>query len=59
MRVWVLDENDNVPLFTLNTYFSKMNENIQEGAVVSRILATDADIDINADIQFTVYGESM
>ncbi|XP_052063802.1 protocadherin Fat 3-like [Mytilus californianus] len=58
VRVWVLDENDNAPLFASKAYYFRMNENKQEGTVVSQITAADADIEKNADIEFTLSGES-
>ncbi|CAC5412611.1 FAT4 [Mytilus coruscus] len=61
VRVSIVDENDNEPIFVQKAYYFTINENEQIGTVVSpperKIMATDADSGDNALIEFKLYGE--
>uniref|UniRef100_A0A669BW84 Cadherin domain-containing protein n=1 Tax=Oreochromis niloticus TaxID=8128 RepID=A0A669BW84_ORENI len=54
VSIHVSDVNDNAPLFTeavINVY---VNENSPVGAVIKRVTATDADIDQNSQISYSL-----
>ncbi len=54
VRVTVLDNNDNTPAFNATEYRSVLLEDSAMGTVVSYIGASDADIDENAEIRFSL-----
>ena len=43
LRITVIDENDNTPIFTMKNYFGSVNKNAIPGTVVMKLTATDAD----------------
>ena len=51
--VTIQDINDNAPVFT-QTFSFWVAENVDNGTFVGRVLATDADLNSNAAIQFTL-----
>jgi hypothetical protein len=54
LTVCLNDLNDNIPLFTAASFSDSASENSGIGAVVGSVSATDADIDANADLEFTI-----
>ena len=50
----VLDANDNDPRFTRDTYEFAVEENLRRGAIVGILSATDADLDANAAIRYSL-----
>ncbi|OPJ88333.1 hypothetical protein AV530_008304 [Patagioenas fasciata monilis] len=50
--IFVLDVNDNSPVFTQRVYVGKVLENAPEGSVVLRVVATDLDAGPNGDISY-------
>ncbi|XP_032951860.1 protocadherin gamma-B3 isoform X10 [Rhinolophus ferrumequinum] len=52
IRVVVADENDNPPVFTQDMYRVSVQENLQVGSSVLRVMATDLDEGINAEITY-------
>ncbi|XP_014384481.1 PREDICTED: protocadherin gamma-B3-like [Myotis brandtii] len=53
IRVIVADANDNPPVFTQDTYRVSVPENLPVGSSVLRVMATDLDEGINAEITYT------
>lgn len=41
--ITITDENDNIPIFTMNTYNINLNENVIIGTSVVQVVATDGD----------------
>ena len=53
IRVVVADANDNPPVFTQDVYRVSVPENLPLGSSVLRVMATDLDEGINAQIAYT------
>lgn len=56
--VQVGDENDNKPVFLQQTYFASIEENNPVGVTVTKVSATDIDIDLNAQIQYVLHSDA-
>lgn len=52
--VQILDSNDNDPQFLKESYEFNVEENLRRGAIVGVIRATDADVDSNAIIRYSL-----
>ncbi|KAL6266541.1 hypothetical protein P5V15_003388 [Pogonomyrmex californicus] len=52
--VHVIDENDNAPEFTNNSFSFHLRENEPPDTFVGKLLATDRDVDRNADLMFSL-----
>ena len=52
MTVEVVDENDNIPVFTQTIYSVTIQENNRIDAIIAKVNATDADSGRNADITY-------
>lgn len=50
----VLDANDNDPIFSRDSYQFSIEENLRRGALIGIVTATDADIDANAAIRYSL-----
>lgn len=53
LTIWVLDVNDNPPVFEEEEYFAKLLENSEPGTFVINVTATDADSD-HEDITYSI-----
>jgi protocadherin delta 1 len=56
INVRVLDENDNSPRFTKQTYSKIIKENMALGSHVLRVFATDSDLGLNGHVKYTLEG---
>ena len=54
VNVTVLDVNDNAPVFTQETYFMSIFENMAPGTFVGVVSANDADAGMNAQVQYII-----
>jgi len=60
VRVRILDENDNKPIFDRETFYNfeiredSLSDTIVKNPTEDKIIATDADIDMNAKIKYTL-----
>jgi hypothetical protein len=54
MSISVLDENDNAPQFTEQSYTASVLENSAEGVVVINLVATDRDSGSNSEIIYSL-----
>ncbi|XP_021239343.1 protocadherin beta-15-like, partial [Numida meleagris] len=52
IHITVLDANDNAPIFTQKVYIGQVLEDAQEGSLVLRVVANDADAGTNGDITY-------
>ncbi|XP_056132891.1 protocadherin alpha-3-like [Lampris incognitus] len=50
----VLDNNDNIPVFTKSLYKTSIAENVPAGTTILTVTATDADEGINKDISYSL-----
>lgn len=58
IEIEVIDANDQVPMFTLDTYTANVSENVPIGIVFFQVNASDADIGTNAEFQFFLHDVS-
>ena len=56
LEIVVLDVNDNPPEFSSKAYFASVEEGVESGADVVRVLATSRDSGVNADISYSIVG---
>ena len=56
--VKVVDENDNKPVFSQPVYFASIEENNPVGVTVTKVSATDYDIDSNAQILYVLHSDA-
>lgn len=58
VRVQILDENDNKPIFDRHTFYFEIREDSSSDTTVNptdaKVIATDADIDANAEIKYKI-----
>lgn len=57
VKITVDDANDNAPVCTRSIQVVHVPENLKKHSRVLTILATDADIGVNARLNYTVYGQ--
>ncbi|XP_072252475.1 protocadherin alpha-3-like [Leuresthes tenuis] len=50
----VLDTNDNHPVFSRSLYKIQIPENLPTGSTIITLNATDADVDLNSDIEYSL-----
>ncbi|XP_076860650.1 protocadherin alpha-3-like [Brachyhypopomus gauderio] len=58
ITVDVIDVNDNMPVFTQDSYFVKLSENVPIGTTVIQVNATDLDDGINGEV-FFIFGHDV
>ena len=58
ISVTVLDENDNAPVFSQNTYTAILKENNDIGAHITTVTATDLDLMDNGEIEYRALGDA-
>ena len=56
IKITVLDENDNAPMFSKQTYTATMHENNVAGALVGHVTATDANSGTNSMVSYRIHG---
>ena len=56
IKVTLIDENDNAPIFTKQTYSAFVLENNMAGASVAQVTATDADTGANGVVSYHIHG---
>ncbi|KAJ1128063.1 hypothetical protein NDU88_006450 [Pleurodeles waltl] len=54
IRVFILDNNDNPPVFSHYVYKVTVDEDVAEGTLLTTVTATDADQGINAEVTYSV-----
>ena len=54
VSIFILDRNDNPPIFTNTDVVLSVPENEQDGVVVGQVVATDADSGSNAEIFYSL-----
>lgn len=59
VNIDIEDANDNAPICTQSIYVERMPENSPIGSRVLTVSATDADIGVNAQLNFAVYGQGV
>ncbi|XP_063166591.1 protocadherin-23 [Candoia aspera] len=59
LRITVLDENDNSPLFTRNHYQAIISEDIKEKSAILELFAVDADEGPNGKVVYSLMGETL
>ncbi|XP_046523734.1 protocadherin gamma-B1-like [Equus quagga] len=52
IRIQVTDANDNAPLFSQESYRVSLQENVPPGTSVLRVMATDQDEGVNAEVTY-------
>jgi len=57
VKINIDDANDNAPICTQSIYVERVPENVKVGSRVLTVVATDADIGVNAQLNYTVYGQ--
>ena len=55
VNVFVMDANDNDPLFMRDVYQFTIEENLDKGSLVGVVSATDKDLDANAALRYTLF----
>ncbi|XP_037402670.1 protocadherin Fat 3a isoform X1 [Pygocentrus nattereri] len=58
VRVSLLDDNDNAPLFDASEYRASVRAEVASGSVVIQVQAWDADQGINGQISYSLYSEA-
>ena len=58
VKITVLDENDNPPIFENDEYSATVSENININATVTQVQASDKDVGENADISYTIVSDT-
>ena len=58
VKITVLDENDNAPMFSKQTYAVSIHENNVVGALVGHVTATDTDTGANGMVSYRIHGTS-
>ena len=56
VRVFISDVNDNNPVFNPTLYLTSISESISPGSDVIPVHAYDADLGLNAEIEFSIIG---
>ena len=56
VRVFISDANDNNPVFSPTLYLTSISESISPGSDVIPVHAHDADLGLNAEIEFSIIG---
>ena len=54
MAIKIIDENDNPPEFTEDSYIRKIKEDSTEGAIAVTLKADDRDIGLNGKVAYTI-----
>ena len=54
LKITVLDINDNPPVFELSEYTFSVEESIEIGTEIGNVTATDADLGLHAQVQYTI-----
>lgn len=54
LNIFVLDENDNSPVFPKSALTIDVNENMRIGELVASVTATDPDSDDNAELSYSI-----
>lgn len=54
VNLFVIDANDNDPVFVRDVYQFTVEENMEKGALVGAVSATDKDLDANAALRYTL-----
>ncbi|KAG9265353.1 protocadherin Fat 3 [Astyanax mexicanus] len=58
VRVTLLDENDNAPLFDSLEYRASVRAEVEAGSLVTQVQAWDADQGINGQVSYSLYSEA-
>ena len=58
VTVVVVDVNDNPPLFLQKSYNASVKESLPSGSNILTVIASDADIGLNGDIEYSIKGET-
>ena len=56
LTLTLTDVNDHTPQFTVNTYTTTLNENVNIGYTVFTVAATDNDSGVNGQVTYTITG---
>ena len=56
-QLTVLDENDNAPIFTMDTYNFDVFEDVQQDASIAQVLASDADKGSNGEVVYSIINQ--
>ena len=56
VRVFISDTNDNKPVFSPTLYLTSISEATPPGTDVIPVQASDVDIGVNAEIEFSIVG---
>ncbi|XP_067306295.1 protocadherin Fat 3a isoform X1 [Pseudorasbora parva] len=58
VRVTVLDENDNAPLFGSSEYHASVRSEVEPGTLVMQVQAWDVDQGANGQVSYSLYSEA-
>ena len=59
IRVTILDQNDNAPEFSQQTYDVEVKENNPVGLFLIQVQASDPDFGVNGQVEYVLYTEAM
>ncbi|XP_074850070.1 protocadherin-23 [Carettochelys insculpta] len=59
LRITVLDENDNSPIFAKRSYQTSVREDLEEGSVVLELFASDEDDGLNGEIVYSLIDDTL
>ena len=54
IEIFVINENDNSPIFTMNPYTATVAENSDLGITATSVLANDADLEIPGEVRYSI-----
>ena len=54
LNITILDINDNAPIFSEDIYSTEVAEDVEINSVIFTAIATDADVGVNAEIQYFI-----
>ena len=58
IKIFIIDVNDNAPVFEIDPVFLKVHENTAEGTVIYTFTATDADSGVNGTVKYEIQNPS-